>query len=126
MITPSPITASLLVIDGLDISDVATYKVSENKEVKSSTTNMRHDLRQTIIGSRVTIDAELTVTDRTRLNAIIAKIDQDYFDVTYFNARDNATRQAQFTCGGYDSELLFKDRGLYKPFTIQLTSVSVR
>lgn len=126
MIEPKPITSSLLIIDGLDVSDVATYRVAENKEAKTNKTNMRGDLRQAIIGSRVMIDAQVTVTNRDRLSAIVAKLSQDYFDVTYFDPRSNTARQAQFISDGFDSELLFKDRGLFKPFNIKLVSVSVR
>lgn len=126
MIATSPITDRLLKLDSLDISQVSDYKVSEKKEVKNSGTNMRGDLRQTVIGSRVVITADLRVTSRAELTAIIAKLEQDTIDVTYFDPRDNTIRQAQFVADGYDSELLDKSRGYFKPSTITLTSVSVR
>lgn len=121
-----PITANLLIIDGLNVSGLSTYKVREDKIVTSNATNMLGALRQTTIGSRVFIDATLTIANRGTLTTLIEKLKQPTLSVTYFDVRDNAVRSSTFIAGDWEAELLFKDRGLYEPFNITLTSVSVR
>lgn len=121
-----PITTNLLVIDGLNVSGLSTYRVSEEKIITSAKTNMLGSLRQTTIGSRVNINATLTIANRGTLTALIAKLQQNTLPVTYFDVRDNAVRSSTFIAGNWDAELLFKDRGLFEPFNITLTSVAVR
>lgn len=121
-----PITDNLLIIDGLNVSGLSTYKVSEEKIITSAKTNMLGSLRQTTIGSRVNIDATLTIANRGTLTALIDKLKQPTVSVTYFDVRDNAVRSSTFIAGNWDAELLFKDRGLFEPFNITLTSVAVR
>ena len=121
-----PITTNLLVIDGLNVSGLSTYKVSEEKIITSTKTNMLGSLRQTTIGSRVNIDATLTIANRGTLTALIEKLQQNTLSVTYFDVRDNAVRSSTFIAGNWDVELLFKNRGLFEPFNITLTSVAVR
>ena len=121
-----PIITNLLVIDGLNVSGLSTYKVSEEKIITSAKTNMLGSLRQTTIGSRVNIDATITIANRGTLTALIDKLQQPTLSVTYFDVRDNAVRSSLFIAGNWDAELLFKDRGLFEPFNITLTSVAVR
>ena len=121
-----PITTNLLVIDGLNVSGLSTYKVSEEKIITSAKTNMLGSLRQTTIGSRVNINATLTIANRGTLTTLIDKLKQPTLPVTYFDVRDNAVRSSTFIAGDWDAELLFKDRGLFEPFNITLTSVAVR
>ena len=121
-----PITTNLLVIDGLNVSGLSTYKVSEEKIITSAKTNMLGSLRQTTIGSRVNINATLTIANRGTLATLIDKLQQPTLSVTYFDVRDNAVRSSTFIAGNWDAELLFKDRGLFEPFNITLTSVAVR
>lgn len=121
-----PITTNLLVIDGLNVSGLSTYRVSEEKIITSAKTNMLGSLRQTTIGSRVNIDATLTIANRGTLTTLIDKLQQPTLPVTYFDVRDNAVRSSTFIAGNWDAELLFKDRGLFEPFNITLTSVAVR
>ena len=121
-----PITTNLLVIDGLNVSGLSTYKVSEEKIITSAKTNMLGSLRQTTIGSRVNINATLTIANRGTLTTLIDKLQQPTLPVTYFDVRDNAVRSSTFIAGNWDAELLFKDRGLFEPFNITLTSVAVR
>ena len=121
-----PIIAQLLRIEGLDVSGLAVYKVSESKVFTTNSTNMLGAIRRTLIGTRTVLDTQLTIANRGTLTAIIAKLKLDSFDVTYFDTRDNALRTAAFVADGWDTELLFKDRGLFEPFTITLTSLAVR
>lgn len=121
-----PITDNLLIIDGLNVSGLSTYKVSEEKIITSAKTNMLGSLRQTTIGSRVNINATLTIANRGTLTTLIDKLKQPTLSVTYFDVRDNAVRSSTFIAGNWDAELLFKDRGLFEPFNITLTSVAVR
>lgn len=121
-----PITTNLLVIDGLNVSGLSTYKVREEKIITSNATNMLGSLRQTVIGSRVNIDATITIANRGTLTTLIEKLKQPTLSVTYFDVRDNSVRSSTFIAGNWEAELLFKDRGLYEPFNITLTSVSVR
>ena len=121
-----PITTNLLVIDGLNVSGLSTYHVSEEKIITSAKTNMLGSLRQTTIGSRVNINATITIANRGTLTTLIDKLQQNTLSVTYFDVRDNAVRSSSFIAGDWDAELLFKDRGLFEPFNITLTSVAVR
>lgn len=121
-----PISVQLLKIDGLDVSGLASYKVREQKQFTTNATNMLGALRRTVIGSRTVINATMTIANKGTLNALIAKLKKDSFDVAYFDVRDNAIRTATFICDDWESELLFKDRGLYEPFSITLTSLAVR
>ncbi len=121
-----PITTNLLIIDGLNVSGLSTYKVSEEKIITSAKTNMLGSLRKTTIGSRVNINATLTIANRGTLTTLIDKLQQNILPVTYFDVRDNAVRSSTFIPRNWDAELLFKNRGLFEPFNITLTSVAVR
>lgn len=126
-VTSEPIAGDLLLIDGVTIPEIVSYKVTEAKLWKDADRNMKGDVRATLIGVFPKIEATLGLVNRSRAAQIAAKLDQAYFSVTYFDPSLNANRTAQFYAADYTMEFQTKQRGLFKPSTvITLVPVSKR
>lgn len=117
-------TGNLLVIDGLNITNLVTYKVTRAKLWRDADRNMNGDIRATLIGVFPKLELTIGVTQQSDLDNICAKLDQPYFPVTYFDPKTEATRTAQYYAGDYSPEMLSKSRGLWKPFQVNLIPVS--
>lgn len=117
-------TGNLLTIDGLTITELVEYKVTRSKLWKDADRNMQGDIHATLVGVFPKIELNIGITTEARIKAIVNKLDQSYFSVTYFDHADQTLRTANYYAGDYSVEMLSKLRGLYKPFTVNLVPVS--
>lgn len=117
-------SGNLLTVDGLVIPEIKQYKLTRAKLWKDADRNMNGDVRATLIGIFPKLELTINITDQDRLSALVKKLDQAYFTVSYFDNYDNAVRTAQFYAGDYSPEMMSKTRGLYKEFTVNLIPVS--
>lgn len=117
---------NLITIAGDIIPAIVNYKVGRNKLWKSSNRNMDGDVRATLIGIFPKIELTIGYTTQDEMSALCEILDQDFFEVKFFDVRVQAIVTANYYAGDYSVDLYSKHRGLYKPFTVSLIPVSKR
>ncbi len=122
---PAVSDATLLKIDNQSVPGLKSYKVTHAKLWRDAERNMAGDIRATLIGIYPKLElefgGELLEDD---ISSIVAKLDQPYFGVTYFDPKSKTTKTAQYYAGDYSVELDEKTKGRYKPFQVNLIPVS--
>ena len=116
----------LIKIDGKTIPHIVTYKPTRAKLWKDSERNMSGDVRATLIGIFPKIQLQIGYTTQEEMSELTQILDKDFFTVTWFDVRTQATTSAQYYAGDYDVELDSKHKGRYKPFSVSLVPVSKR
>lgn len=117
---------TLIKINGNIIPSIVNYKVGRNKLWKDAERNMSGDVRASLIGIYPKIALNIGVTTQEQMAALTQILDQDYFEVEYFDVRVQNTTKAKYYAGDYDTDILNKSKGLYKPFAVSLVPVSKR
>ena len=117
---------NLIKINGTVIPAIVNYKVGRNKLWKDADRNMSGDVRATLIGIFPKIELNIGVTTQEEMATLTQVLDQDYFEVEYFDVRVQGTTTAKYYAGDYTTDLYSKSRGLYNPFTVSLVPVSKR
>lgn len=119
-------SGELIKIDGTKIPSIVSFKVGRNKLWKDSERNMNGDVRATLIGIFPKIELEIGVTTQDEMSQLTSLLDQDFFNVEWYDVRVQKTYTAQYYAGDYKTELLSKSRGLYKPLSVNLIPISKR
>lgn len=119
-------TGDLIKIAGNKVPAITNYKVGRNKLWKDADRNMSGDVRAILIGIFPKIELSIGYTTQEQMTKLCQILDQDYFEVEYFDVRVNGTTKAMYYASDYANELYSKSRGLYKPFTVSLVPVSKR
>ena len=119
-------TGDLVQIDGNTIPHIVSYKIGRAKLWKDSERNMAGDVRATLIGIFPKIEMQVGYTTQEEMSALTQLLDKDFFTVTWFDVRIQATVSTRYYAGDYDVELDSKSKGRYKPFTVSLVPVSKR
>ena len=119
-------TGDLVQIDGVTIPHIVTYKIGRAKLWKDSERNMSGDVRATLIGIFPKIEMQVGYTTQEEMSELTQLLDKDFFTVTWFDVRTQATVSTKYYAGDYDVELDSKSKGRYKPFTVSLVPVSKR
>lgn len=119
-------TGDLVKIDGVTIPHVVSYKISRAKLWKDSERNMNGDVRATLIGIFPKIQMKVGYTTQEEMSQLTALLDKAFFDVTWFDVREQETITAKYYAADYDVELESKTRGRYKPFSVSLVPVNKR
>lgn len=119
-------SGDLLLIDGVRIPHIVSYKVGRAKLWKDSERNMSGDVRATLIGIFPKIQLQIGYTDQEAMRDLTLLLDKAFFDVTWFDVRTEGTYTAQYYASDYDVELDSKVKGRYKPFSVNLVPVSKR
>lgn len=116
----------LIKISGKTIPAIVNYKVGRNKLWKDADRNMVGDVRASLIGIYPKIELNIGVTSQEEMSTLTQLLDQDYFEVEYFDVRVQDVTTAKYYAGDYAVEILNKPKGLYKNFTVPLVPVSKR
>jgi hypothetical protein len=87
---------------------------------------MAGEIRATLIGIFPKIELNVGVLTQEQVASITELLDSDYFEVEYFDVRVQGITTANYYAGDYAIEMLDKERGLYKPFTVSLIPVAKR
>ena len=119
-------SGDLLKINGKKIPHIVSYKVSRAKLWKDSERNMSGDVRATLIGIFPKIQIEVGYTTQEEMAELTEILDKDFFSVSWFDVRIQATTTANYYASDYDVELDSKHKGRYKPFSVSLVPVSKR
>lgn len=117
---------NLIKINGTVIPAIVNYKVGRNKLWSNADRNMAGDVRATLIGIFPKIELEIGVTNQEQIATLTELLDTDFFEVEYFDVRVQGTTTASYYAGDYAIEILNKEKGLYKPFTVSLVPISKR
>lgn len=116
----------LIKINGTVIPAIVNYKVGRNKLWKDADRNMAGEIRATLIGIFPKIELNIGVLTQDQVATITELLDSDYFEVEYFDVRVQGITTANYYAGDYAIEMLDKERGLYKPFTVSLIPIAKR
>jgi len=119
-------TGDLVQIDGTTLDHLVTYKIGRSKLWKNADRNMSGDVRACLIGIYPKIKMKINYTTQEQMSQLTQLLDQDFFTVTWFDVRIQATVSTQYYAGDYDVELDNKEKGRYKPFEVNLIPVSKR
>ncbi len=119
-------TGDLVKIDGITIPHIVSYKIGRAKLWKDSERNMSGDVRATLIGIFPKIQLQVGYTTQEEMSQLTQILDKDFFTVTWFDVRIQATVSGSYYASDYDIELESKSKGLYKPFSVNLVPVSKR
>ena len=119
-------TGDLVKIDGVTVPHIVSYKIGRAKLWKDSDRNMSGDVRATLIGIFPKIQMEVGYTTQEEMSALTELLDKDFFTVTWFDVRIQATVSTRYYASDYDVELDSKSKGRYKPFSVNLVPVSKR
>ena len=117
---------TLLKINGYAVPHLVSYKVSRAKLWKDSERNMSGDVRATLIGIFPKITMQVGYTTQEEMSNLTKLLDQDFFEVTWFDVRIQETITTRYYASDYDVELDNKFKGRYKPFNVDLVPVSKR
>lgn len=116
----------LIKINGTLIPAIVNYKVGRNKLWKDADRNMAGEIRATLVGIFPKIELNIGVLTQDQATILTTLLDNAYFEVEYFDIRVQGTTKANYYAGDYAIEMLDKERGLYKPFTVSLIPVAKR
>lgn len=119
-------TGTLVKIDNVIIPNLVEFKVGRNKLWKNADRNMNGDVRATLIGIFPKISLKIGICNEEQISILTELLDQSYFEVEYFDVRAQETITASYYASDYEIEILNKQKGLYKPFNVQLVPVSKR
>lgn len=119
-------TGDLVKINGTRIPYIMSYKISRAKLWKSSERNMAGDIRATLVGVFPKIIMQVGYTSQEQMANLTQLLDQDFFEVEWFDVRIQETVKTRYYASDYDIELDNKYKGRYKPFEVSLVPVSKR
>lgn len=119
-------TGTLVKIDNVTIPNLVEFKVGRNKLWKNADRNMNGDVRATLIGIFPKLSLKIGICTENQINTLTGLLDQSFFTVEYFDVRAQETLTASYYASDYEIELLNKQKGLYKPFNVDLVPVSKR
>lgn len=119
-------TGDLVKINGTRIPYIVSYKVQRAKLWKSSERNMNGDIRATLIGIFPKIIMQVGYTNQEQMANLTRLLDQDFFEVEWFDVRLQETVKTQYYASDYDIGLFNKYKGQYEPFEVSLVPVSKR
>lgn len=116
----------LVKINGTTIPHIVNYKIGRAKLWKDSDRNMNGDVRATLIGIFPKITMKVGILTQEEMANLTSLLDQDFFEVEWFDVRIQQTIKTNYYASDYDVDLLSKSRGLYQPFEVSLVPVSKR
>ena len=117
---------NLVKINGAVVPHIQQYKIGRAKLWKDADRNMAGDIRATLIGIFPKIKIKIGVLTQIQMAELTQLLDQDYFEVEWFDVRIQATITTKYYASDYDIDLLDKTKGLYKPFEVNLVPISKR
>lgn len=119
-------TGDLLKINGNVIPQIQSYKIGRSKLWKDSDRNMAGSVRATFLGIYPKITIKVGYLTQEEMSNLTKLLDQDFFEVEWFDVRVQATTTAKYYASDYDTELYSKIRGLYQPFEVSLVPCEKR
>jgi hypothetical protein len=116
----------LIVIGGLTLTELVSYKVNYSKLWKDADRNMNGDISSTLIGIFPNIDASTTPLTQAQVGVLCAALDQPYFTATFWDPSSNSQRTASFYASDYSITLLSRVTGMYGTVDFSIIPISKR
>lgn len=115
------ISGDLLKINGRSVAGLKNYKITRAKLYSDAGRNLNGGLSATFIGVFPKLELEIGgVLTKERVSELCGLLDQGFFNVEYYDPKTGATKSGAYYASDYSVELLERQRGLYKPFTVNL------
>lgn len=115
------ISGDLLKINGKTVAGLKAYKITRAKLYSDAGRNLNGGLSATFIGVFPKLELEIGgVLTKERIAELCGLLDQGFFNVEYYDPKTGATKSGAYYASDYSVELLERQRGLYKPFTVNL------
>lgn len=114
----------LITINGLSLSSsqITDYTLTYNKLWKNANRNMDGNITATLIGVYPNISITTTFLDFALANSVSSAINQDYFNVDYWDTQTSSMRSARYYAADHD--VSFINECKYGQVTIELVAVS--
>ena len=118
------ISGDLLKINGRSVAGLKNYKITRAKLYSDAGRNLNGGLSATFIGVFPKLELEIGgVLTKERIAELCGLLDQGFFNVEYYDPKSGATKSGAYYASDYSVELLERQRGLYKPFTVNLIPI---
>lgn len=115
------ISGDLLKINGRSVAGLKNYKITRAKLYSDAGRNLNGGLSATFIGVFPKLELEIGgILTKERVSELCGLLDQGFFNVEYYDPKTGATKSGAYYASDYSVELLERQRGLYKPFTVNL------
>lgn len=118
------ITNPIITINGLSLttSQISNYTLTYNKLWKNASRDMNGDITATLIGVYPNISLTTNVLDFSDAEAISVAVNQDYFDVTYWDTQTSSHKTARYYAADHKIDAMNECK--YGQVTIELVAVS--
>lgn len=115
------ISGDLLKINGKTVAGLKSYKITRAKLYSDAGRNLNGGLSATFIGVFPKLELGIGgVLNKERITELCGLLDQGFFNVEYYDPKTGTTKSGAYYASDYSVELLERQRGLYKPFTVNL------
>lgn len=115
------ISGDLLKINGRTVAGLKSYKITRAKLYSDAGRNLNGGLSATFIGVFPKLELEIGgILTKERISELCGLLDQGFFNVEYYDPKTGTTKSGDYYASDYSVELLERQRGLYKPFTVNL------
>lgn len=118
------VTNPIITINGVQLTtgQLSDYSLTYNKLWKNANRDMNGNISATLIGVYPNISVTTSVLDFAHAQALSAAINQDYFDVTYWDTQTSSQKTARYYAA--DHKVSFINECKYGKVTVELVSVS--
>jgi hypothetical protein len=116
----------LIVIGGLSLTEMLSYKVNYSKLWKDPIRNLNGDIVTSFIGIFPNIDAKTVPLTQSQAQTLCAALDQPYFSATVWDPSSNSRKTANYYASDYSIELLSRVTGKYASVEFSIIPLSRR
>lgn len=114
---------TLLKINGVTVSNVKEYKPLRAKLWGNAERTMAGELQADFIGIFPKIQITFSPMKASDLATIIGMLDTPFFTLTWYDAKTQGVKSAQYYASDYETPLLDKSKELYNEFSVSLVPV---
>ena len=119
------ISGNLLTVGGEKVVGIKTYRVASNLLWSDAERNMNGDVRATSLGAYPKIELEFRDgLTQAQVQKIYQQLPATFFNITFWHPGIGQFVTAQYYRSDMSIELLDKNRGIYKAFSVNLIPVS--
>lgn len=119
-----PVTNPIITINGVSLTtrQLENYTLTYNKLWKNANRDMNGKVTATLIGVYPNISVNTTVLDFDDAEELSAAINEDYFNVTYWDTQTSSQKSAQYYAADHKVEFLNECK--YGQVTVELVAVN--
>lgn len=114
---------TLLKINGVTVPNVKEYKPLRAKLWGNAERTMSGELQADFIGVFPKIQVTFIPMGSSDLATITGMLDTPFFTLTWYDAKTQGLKSAQYYASDYETPLLDKNRELYDEFSVSLVPV---